>query len=244
MWILVVQIKERKKRCVHKKEVGGEKMTKRKKDHIRKALEFSPFSDMDGDGVQNVLDCNPHDPTRDGFFGDIGRAAKTRVKAEVGEIKERTIEGISGEEARERRKELQEAERESYLEEAKEQAEERGREKARAKYEKRKPLLSGFLGGADDEEIPALSEKVGLTLEKAGKHGKGILKETTISRTKTRMPDVKLPSARMGGITGKDVLKGTMRSIKLSKKEKPSKRGTKLKVGTKLPDAPMPDVKW
>lgn len=212
-------------------------MVKRKKDRIRKALEFSPFSDMDGDGVPNILDCQPQNPKMDGFFGDLGGAIKTRTKAELGELKQRTIEGIAGEEAREQRKSLKEAERESYLEEAKEQAEERGREKARAKYERRKPLLGGFIGGTD-EEIPALSEKVGLSLKKAGKHGKGILKETTRSRTKTRMPDVKLPSGGMGGITGRDVLSGTMRTIK------PSKKGTKLKLRAKLPDASMPDVKW
>ena len=217
-------------------------MAKRKKDRIRKALEFSPFSDMDGDGVPNVLDCRPMDPTRDGFFKDLGGAVRTRVGSEVSELKERTIEGIAGEKAREQRRELREAEKGSYLEESKEMAEERGREKARAKYERRKPLM-GLLEGTG-EEIPALSDKVGLTLKKAGKHGKSILKETTRSRTRTRMPDVKLPSASMGGITGKDVLKGTMRTIKSSKKDRSSKRGTKIKVGAKLPDASMPDVKW
>lgn len=212
-------------------------MTKRKRDRIRKALEFSPFSDIDGDKVPNILDCRPTDSNMDGFFGDIGGAIKTRVKTEVGELKERTIETIAGGEAKERHKELHEAEQEAYLEEAREQAEERGREKARAKFVRRKPLLGGLIGGTD-KEIPALSEKVGLSLKKVGRHGKGILKETTISRAKTRMPDAKLPDTSLGGITGRDVLKGTFRTIK------PHKGGTKLKVGTKIPDASMPDVKW
>lgn len=212
-------------------------MTKRKGDRINRALEFSPFGDFDKDGVPNILDCAPHNKNRDGFFKDLGGAIKKRTVAEVSELKERTIKGIVGEEAREQRKELREVGRESYLEEAKEQAEERGREKARAKYERRRPLQE-LLGGLDDEDVTELGDKVERIVKKAGKHGKGILKETTRSRTKTRMPDVKLPDAGMGGITGRDVLKGTFRTIK------PRKKGTKLKVGTKMPDVSMPDVSW
>ncbi|MCK4526008.1 hypothetical protein KAW18_01450 [candidate division WOR-3 bacterium] len=266
-------------------------MTKRKKDRIQKALSYDPFFDTDNDGVPNILDCRPLDPTRDGFFGDLGGAIKrrfkpsmidykrkkrdgiledvlqkktdpsildykprkprklerdglvseisgaikTRVKGEVGEAKERLVKGIAGEEVREERKTLREAEHEAYLEEAKEQIEERGREKARAKFERRKPLLGGLLGGTVD--VSEFGEDVKETIKKAGKHGKGILKETARSRIKTRTPDVKLPDISLGG-TGMDVLSGTLRTIK------PTKRKTEAKIGTKMPDVQMPDVRW
>lgn len=171
---------------------------------------------------------------RDGFLGEVSGAAKTRIKGEISELKERTIEGISGEEARKHRKELKEAEQEAYYEKAKEQVAERGREKAQAKFRRHKPLLRGILG-EDDDDMSDFGESIERTIKKVGKHGKGILKETSRSRVKTKMPDVKLPDTNLGGL---NVLSGTLRAIK------PTKKGTKLKVGTKMPDVQMPDVRW
>jgi len=213
-------------------------MTKRKKDRIQTALSYDPFFDTDKDGVPNILDCAPLNPKKDGFFGDIGRAAKKRVKAEVTELKERTIESIAGEEAREQRGELRKAEHEAYLEKAKEQVAERGREKARAKYEKRKPLLVGLLGGVEDDDLSEFGEDVKKTIKKAGKHGKRILRETSKPRIKTRTPDVKLPDTSIGGITGRDALSGVLRTIE------PTKRRTKVSVRTKMPDVASPDIRW
>lgn len=267
-------------------------MTKRKKDRIQKSLSYDPFFDTDNDGVPNILDCRPLDPTRDGFFGDLGGAIKrrfkpsmidykrkkrdgiledvlqkktdpsildykprkprklerdglvseisgaikTRVKGEVGEAKERLVKGIAGEEVREERKTLREAEREAYLEAAKEEIEERGREKARAKFKRRRPLME-LLGGYEDDDVSELGEDIRGTLKKAGKHGKGILRETARSRVKTRTPDVKLPDISLGG-TGMDVLSGTLRAIE------PPKRRAKPKIRTEMPDVQMPDVRW
>ena len=264
-------------------------MTKRRKDRITNALDFSPFSDSDKDGVPNILDCKPLDPTRDGFFGDlggaikrrfkkpsmidyepkkrdgiledvlqkktdpsilnykprkskrdglvsdIGVAIKTRVRGEVGEAKERLVKGIAGEEVREERKTLREAEHEAYLEAAKEEIEERGREKARAKFKRRRPL-GGLLEGEDDD-VSDLGEDIKRTIVKAGKHGKGILRETARSRVKTRTPDVRLPDISLDG-TGMDMLSGTLRTIV------PTKRRTKPKIRTKMPDVPLPDIRW
>ena len=183
----------------------------------------------------SILNYKPRKSKRDGLVSDIGVAIKTRVKGEVGEAKERIVKGIAGEEVREERKTLREAEHEAYLEEAKEQIEERGREKARAKFERRKPLLGGLLGGTVD--VSEFGEDVKETIKKAGKHGKGILRETTRSRVKTRTPDVKLPDISLGG-TGMDVLSGTLRAIE------PPKRRAKPKIRTEMPDVSMPDVRW
>ena len=272
-------------------------MTKRKKDRITNALDFSPFSDLDKDGVPNILDCKPLDPTRDGFFGDlsgairrkfrkpsmidykrkkrdsiledvlqkktdpsilnykprkskrdglvseISGAVKTRVKGEIGEAKERLVKEIAGEEVREERKILRKVERGAYLEAAKEEVEVRGREKARAKFKRRRPL-GGLLGGEEDDvselgedDVSELGKDIRGTLRKAGKHGKGILRETTKLRVKTRTPDVKLPDISLGG-TGMDVLSGTLRAIE------PPKRRAKPKIRTEMPDVSLPDVKW
>jgi hypothetical protein len=197
-------------------------MTKRKEDLILRAINFDPFGDRDGDGVQNIIDCQPKNPLKDGFFrdfggalkrklkpnmldykqktrdgiledalkkktdpsilnykprkshkltGEIGEAIKTRVKGGLGETKERLVKGIAGEEARKERRELQETEREAYLGEAKEMAEERGKEKAQRKFTKRR------IGEGFGEKVEDLEEKVEEFAKKAGKHGKGILRD-------------------------------------------------------------------
>ena len=136
-------------------------MQKRKLDNIQRALSFSPvnisynpkkvlsgpknvgydpFGDRDGDRISNILDCAPLDPTKDGFFRDLGGAVKTRVKGEVGLAKKHLLSRVSGVESRERREKIREAESEGYFEEIKKQVKERGREKARAKFGKREPI--------------------------------------------------------------------------------------------------------
>ena len=144
-------------------------MTKRKKDLILRSINYNPFGDVDGDGVPNILDCQPKNPLKDGFFRDLGGAIKTEIKGEVGEAKERIVKGIAGEERREQRKELREAEHEAYLEEGKEMAQERGEEKAQRKFTKHR------IGEGFGEKVEDLEKKVEKFAKKAGKHGKGIL---------------------------------------------------------------------
>ena len=105
-------------------------MKRRKHDNIQKTLSYSPFSDFDGDGVPNILDCRPKNPNMDGFFRDLGGAVRKRVKSEVGVAKKRILERVSGEKELERRKEIREAESEGYYEERLKEAKKRGREKA------------------------------------------------------------------------------------------------------------------
>ena len=98
------------------------------------------FGDADGDGVPNFFDCKPRNPNEDGIFRDVGRAVATRVKHEVGDIKEAVLEEIAGEEKREERLEIQEIEKEAYLKERKKVAEEEARRRARAKFERAKEV--------------------------------------------------------------------------------------------------------
>ena len=66
---------------MHKKDKKGE-------DRIRNALQFSPFSDIDRDGVPNILDCQPTNPLEHGFWdwmewakwAKLAKWAKSRVK--------------------------------------------------------------------------------------------------------------------------------------------------------------------
>ena len=158
-------------------------MQKRKEDLILSAINYDPFGDLDRDGVPNILDCQPNNPLKDGFFRDLGGAIKTEVKGEVGEVKERLLKGIAGEERREQRKKLREAEREAYIEEAKEMAEERGKEKAQRKFTKRR------IGEGFGEKVEELEEKVEKFTKKAGKHGKGMLEgDDRLSKKLSKKP--------------------------------------------------------
>lgn len=163
-------------------------MQKRKEDIILRAINFDPFGDLDGDGVPNILDCQPKNPLKDGFFRDLGGAIKTEIKGEVGEAKERIVEGIAGEERREERKVLREAEHE----EAKEMVQERGKEKAQRKFTKHR------IGEGFGEAVENLEEKVDRFSMKAGKHGKGMLgsiqhEKIDIPKTVKQRKSVKTP---------------------------------------------------
>ena len=191
-------------------------MTKRKEDLILRAINYDQFGDLDGDGVQNIIDCQPKNPLKDGFFRDLGGALKTRAKGSIGEAKERFVEGIAGEEAREQRKSLREAEHESYLEEAKEMAQERGKEKAQRKFTKRR------IGEGFGEKVEDLEEKVEKFAKKAGKHGKGMLKD---------MESVKV------GKRGRDIRE------RIGKETKPRKSVIMTPLTISVPKKPVPSAK-
>lgn len=243
-------------------------MTKRKEDLILRAINYDPFGDADRDGVQNIIDCKPMDPNRDGFFrdfggalkrrlkpnmldykqktrdgiledafkkktdpsilnykprkshrlsGDISEAIKTRVKGSLGQTKERIVKGIAGEEVRREHRELRETEHEAYLEEAKEMAQERGKEKAQHKFMKHR------IGEGFGEKVEDLEEKVEKFAEKAGKHGKGMLRD---------MESVKV------GKRGRDIRE---RIGKETKPRKSVKMMTPLTIG--IPKKPIPSAK-
>jgi len=95
---------------------------------------IAPIIDFDRDGVPNLIDCKPYDPTQDGFLGDVGRAAKLHVTTAIEDIKEETVKTIAGEETREKRKTLRQIEEEEEFKESKKQAMARGKRKARKEY--------------------------------------------------------------------------------------------------------------
>lgn len=192
-------------------------MAKRKEDLILRAINYDPFGDADGDGVQNIIDCSPNNPLKDGFFRDLGGAIKTEIKGEIGEAKERMVKGIAGEERREQRKELREAEHEAYLEEAKEMAQESGKEKAQRKFTKRR------IGEGFGEKVEDLEEKVDKFAKKAGKHGKGMLAgiETEKIRAGKRSKDIFEKSSK------KSVRKVAPLTISVPRKPIPSSKSQK-----------------
>lgn len=63
-----------------------------KKVDIRKSLtpEYMKRAviDTDGDGVINIRDCQPLNPRKQGFFGDIAKKAGSRIKSKVESYKE------------------------------------------------------------------------------------------------------------------------------------------------------------
>ena len=69
-------------------------MTKRKEDLILRAINYDPFGDTDGDSVQNIIDCSPNNPLKDGFFRDFGGALKRRLKPNMLDYKQKTRDGI------------------------------------------------------------------------------------------------------------------------------------------------------
>ena len=96
----------------------------------------NPLGDHDRDGVANIFDCAPFDPTRDGKLWESVKGAavkgavmtgKAAVKGAVA-VKER-----AGEELRER-SERRKIERQAYFDEMRRLSKERGEERAEAKY--------------------------------------------------------------------------------------------------------------
>lgn len=95
-----------------------------------------PFGDYDRDGVVNILDCAPFDPTRDGkLWESVKKAAKTGAvmtgrAAKRGAI---AVKERAGEEIREYG-ERREIEHRAYLDEMKRLSKERGEERAQARH--------------------------------------------------------------------------------------------------------------
>ena len=100
---------------------------------VAKAIRMVGTADTDKDGVPDMYDCQPLNPEKDGFFGDIGRAAKERATAEIEDIKERAVERVRGRPVA-ARVALKDIEREEEWEEEKRIRKERGKKRAQIKY--------------------------------------------------------------------------------------------------------------
>ena len=68
-------------------------MTTKKVGRKKNPLSFNPFGDTDKDGVPNITDCDPLDPTRDGFFGDLARRAMEAAR-KAAETARRSAESL------------------------------------------------------------------------------------------------------------------------------------------------------
>ena len=100
---------------------------------VAKAIRMVGTSDRDGDGVPDMYDCQPLNPEKDGFWGDVGRAAKERVSAEIEDIKERAVVRVRGRPIAARAA-LKDVEREEEWEEEKRIRKERGKKRVQRRY--------------------------------------------------------------------------------------------------------------
>jgi len=124
---------EKRKRIGQELSVRGGRIGEYTGVHVAKAIRMVGMGDIDKDGVPDMYDCQPLNPDEDGFWGDVGRAAKERVATEIEDIKERTVERIRGRPLAARAA-LKDIEREEEWEEEKRLRKERGRKRAQRRY--------------------------------------------------------------------------------------------------------------
>jgi len=113
--------------------VNGGQIGEHTEIRVAKAIRMVGTRDIDGDGVPDMYDCQPLNPEKDGFWGDVGRAAKERVTTEVEDIKERAVERVRGRPIAARAA-LKDVEREEEWEEEKKLRKERGKKRAQKRY--------------------------------------------------------------------------------------------------------------
>ena len=142
---------ERRKRIGQELSIGGGRIGDHTEIRVAKAIRIVGTGDIDNDGVPDMYDCQPLNPEEDGFWGDVGRAAKERVSAEVEDVKERAVERVRGRPIAARAA-LKDVEREEEWEEEKRIRKERGKKRVQRRYgvtpvktiPKRKPTQEGI----------------------------------------------------------------------------------------------------
>ena len=130
----------------------------------------NPLGDHDRDGIANIFDCAPFDPTRDGKLWESVKGAAVKGVVMTGKAAVKgavTMKERAGEELRER-SERRKIERQAYFDEMRRLSKERGKERAEARVDGRefserllKVKLRDRTTGETYEEImtkPELSE--------------------------------------------------------------------------------------
>ena len=159
---------------------------------VAKAIRMVGTADTDKDGVPDMYDCQPLNPEKDGFWGDVGRAAKERVSAEIEDIKERAVERVRGRPVA-ARVALKDVEREEEWEEEKRIRKERGKKRAQIKYgvalgkTKKKSALSVVSEGETQRDTTQKSIKYRDVIP-------AIAKKTPTKKRKKKVQVKKLPT--------------------------------------------------